>query len=67
MTLPNAINVLKQALVDDIGYYHSWEANIAMAFYDEYIRQQGDMEPLDGLMDICTNAADNFLQRLIKE
>jgi hypothetical protein len=29
-----AMKVLKQAMVDDPDYAHSWHCNLAMAFYD---------------------------------
>lgn len=73
-TLKSAIEVLQEALKDE-GYYLSWQANIAMAFKDEYNRQEykNDHDKLEGFQaeldihEIANTAAENFLQMLMKQ
>lgn len=68
--LPNAMIALKKALSGDQSegsYYYSWQANIAMAFYDEYRREMGGSPNINViLLEISNNAAKNFLNSLIK-
>ena len=68
-SLPNAITILISALNEDKSegsYYYSWQANIAMAFKDEYERFNPHMK--DGNKEIihriANNAAKNFLDML---
>ena len=72
--LPNAIKVLQKHLRKDKSegsYYYSWQANIAMAFYDEmsryYPKQNADYILSNELHEIANQAAKNFLDNLIKE
>ena len=58
--LSEAMIVLKEALLDN-GYRLGWKANIAMAFYDEAIRQ-GIGISHDELNKISNKAADNFIK-----
>ena len=47
--------------------YYAWQANIAMAFYDEFMRQRNDSEEsAEDIHEIANNAAKNFLDMLIK-
>ena len=56
----------QQEFLNDESYYISWQANIAMAFYDECVRNQIDDDlPLELLHKIANKAADNFLKQLI--
>lgn len=70
--LKEAIKVLQKHLKEDKseGSYYSWQANIAMAFVDEFGRHPGEYTsnveyPL--LIEIANQAAINFLDLLIKE
>jgi len=65
--IQNAIKVLTKALKADPGYRIGWQANIAMAFYDEYQRQLGKKLPSDILLDVANKAANNFLDNLCYE
>lgn len=52
------------------SYYYAWQANIAMAFKDEFERRMGDQDTCVGkhtLHIIANEAAKNFLDLLIKE
>lgn len=66
-----AVETLCAALKEDAGYYYSWQANIAMAFKDEFWRTCSTHQHLD-LMDdeslhiIANKGADNFLKQLMK-
>jgi uncharacterized protein YukE len=69
--LSTAVSALISGLSEDKSegsYYYSWQANIAMAFKDEYERFNPNMR--DGnreiLHRIANNAAKNFLDLLIK-
>ena len=74
-TLPRAIKVIQDAMAEDKSegsYYYSWQANIAMAFQDEYARMkerhrimgQGIFDP--NIHEISNTAAKNFLDLFIK-
>ena len=74
LKLEEAIKVLCEELEKDKAegsYYYAWQANIAMAFQDEFWRNIKSHEDLD-LMDketthkIFNQAAKNFLDLLIK-
>lgn len=65
-TTKQAVEKLCEELKNDESYYISWQANIAMAFYDECVRNQIDDDlPLELLHKIANKAADNFLKQLI--
>lgn len=71
--LKSAIEVLIKHLSEDKAeesYYYAWQANIAMAFkdeYDKFIREGGIPEvvlrPYE-VHEIANNAAKNFLDNL---
>jgi hypothetical protein len=64
--LKDAIQVLVEALKTDEGYRISWQANIAMAFKDEYYRQssQQSEHQFEDVHELANTAADNFLKIL---
>ena len=61
---------LFKALREDEELYYAYQANIAMAFYDEYYRAK-KTKPYylnrEDIHEIANNAAKNFLNLLIKE
>jgi len=58
--LKRAVDTLRKALMNDPDYFRSWQANIAMAFYDEYRRR-----PNADLHFVANEAAIQFLDLLI--
>ncbi len=71
--LQDAVKVLTEALVKDPGYRMGWQANIAMAFKDEYERElvPEDADLTDNVRasihKIANTAADNFLNVLCRD
>lgn len=73
--LKQAVEALCKALAEDKAegsYYYAWQANIAMAFKDEY-DQSANLDELYphqkshiNIHEIANNAAKNFLDMLIK-
>ena len=55
-----ALSILGESFRNDEGYYMSWKANIAMAFYDIY--NNTDTKDIHA---ISNKAADRFLQNLL--
>ena len=78
-SVKDAMNVICSALAENPlpgSYYHSWQCNIAMAFYDEYKRNEEwvSNKHLEGqtateidISEIANNAAKNFLNMLIMQ
>ncbi len=71
-TLEQAIKVLQKRLGEDKSegsYYHSWQSNIAMAFYDVMCEEslKGMTHNEQRTLGIANQAAKNFLDLLIKE
>lgn len=69
-----AIRILTRALRKDKGFYYSYQANIAMAFFDEFRRQAETPEIIRALNQanlnvhsIANDAANNFMRSWIKE
>ena len=67
--IPNAVTALIKALSQDKtegSYYYSWQANIAMAFKDEWDREQFQQSQQDGeaVHRLANQAAKNFLNLL---
>ena len=61
------IKDLVKALKNDEGYYYSWQANIAMSFYD-HMQWSGKRKPSSkDLNEIANKAAKHFLNLLIDE
>jgi hypothetical protein len=74
ITLQEAIKVLQKHLSEDKSegsYYHSWVANIGMAFYDEMERVRLDVDNTEDnkydIHKISNQAAKNFLDLLISQ
>jgi plasmid maintenance system killer protein len=73
MSLKKELDVVCKALIVDPGYYYSWQANIAMAFKDEWERQfiykDSNVESIssDFIHKVSNQAAKNFLNLLIRE
>jgi hypothetical protein len=65
MTTKQAVDHLCKALKSDEGYWISWKANIAMAFYDEYRRSE-EFGKID-IHSIANIAADYFLENLCRD
>lgn len=73
-SLQEAVEVLCNALREDYSYYISWQANIAMAFQDEFKNQEKNHNGFtrwlfleNGLHTISNKAAENFLNLLINK
>lgn len=56
---------LVKKLKKDKSYYYSWQANIAMAFFDEFHKVYPANELTKEIHQISNNAAKNFLDMLI--
>jgi len=63
----NAVKILLTALKNDEDYYYSYQANIAMAFKDEYDRNNKKYKNRKDIHDIANQAAINFLNLLISQ
>ena len=63
ITTEQAIQQLTKALKEDDGYWISWQANIAMSFYDE-VRKEKYKDPSTQFHEISNQAATNFLNNL---
>jgi hypothetical protein len=62
MELKEHLDVVREALATDEGYFFGWQSNIAMAFLDELSRR-GFKLPYEH--DIANQAAKNFLTILV--
>src|ERR1035437_2751362 len=70
--IARAVHVLTTALQEDPDYRRSWQANIAMAFFDEvrrdliFTNEGSDMSKvtLDRLHGISNRAAEHFLAQI---
>lgn len=58
---------LINSLRKNAGHYIAWEANIAMAFKDEYHRNTKKYKNKHDVNQIANRAAENFLNLLIRE
>lgn len=71
ITIRETVERLCEELVKDRAYYYGWQANIAMAFQDEYYKHYKEMGmtgvEIDSIHKISNNAAKNFLNLLIKQ
>ena len=74
ITIEQALNRLRQELQKDNGpysYFYAWQSNIAMSFYDSYVRQfntlQGNRHHLKRIADIANDAAKSFLELLCNQ
>lgn len=66
VTLERSIQKLGSELKEDPEYFYAWQANIAMAFFDEYRRNNKKYKNRDDLLKISNEAAKNFLSLIIK-
>ena len=64
MTTKDAIDKLRESLKDE-NYYKAWQANIAMAVYDELIKIDGYKN--EKIHDACNEGAKNFINLLMWE
>ena len=60
-SIAEAMAVLKDALLNDVAYRLGWKANLAMAYYDETVRQNIGISHGE-LNKISNKAADNFIK-----
>lgn len=69
ITTAQAVEQLCKALKEDLGYWESWKANIAMSTYDEYVIKYPNTHPAGhGVMiDVFNKGADRFLKLLTAE
>lgn len=61
MTTKEAIDHLRNALKEDDNYYHTWVANIAVAFQDEFHFHYKH----EGIHEISNRAAERFMRALM--
>jgi hypothetical protein len=64
------VDVLIKALENDPAYYYTWQANIAMAVKDEWLRMVDNVEmpsTYEHIHDLSNRAAKNFLNLLINQ
>jgi len=69
VTLEKAIKVLCSNLSEDKSagsYYYSWQSNIAMAFFDQFINDHENILAQRILSEVSNKAAKRFLETLIK-
>lgn len=66
MDIKKAVDTLTMALSEDVDFYRAYQANIAMAFYDEYRRNKKKYKNQIDVHSIANTAARNFLDMLIK-
>lgn len=69
--LSSAVRTVIEALREDPEYRFGWKANIAMAFYDEFLKAQEEEgfhveTPHSNIHRIANRAADNFLNLLTR-
>lgn len=72
MKIREAVITLIDNLNSDDDYRYSWQANIAMAFKDEYRRHTESMHPDDkingeDIHNIANAAAIHFLENLTRK
>lgn len=69
ITIPEAVEILKEALKEDKSdgsYYHHWILSIAKAFQDEYNRELDDEGIRTRSIRLISNsAAKNFIDSFI--
>lgn len=69
-TVKDAMDVVTKEIRNDSGYRISWQANIAMAFKDEWQRSANNgglpCTP-EQIHEIANKAADNFLNLLCRD
>ena len=60
-----AVATLSKALRNDKDLFYCYQANIAMAFKDEYHRKRKNYMNNKDIHDVANDAAKNFLKLLI--
>ena len=66
ITIEQAMNIIRKAIQEDVGYRIGWQANIAMAFRDEYARRRFMSEAEHIFIHgVANKAAKNFLDILV--
>lgn len=63
--ISKAVETLCNALRKDSAFYIAYQANIAMAFKDEWDRRSGEVGRADNILEIANEAAKSFLNLLI--
>ena len=61
-SVSDAVKILTRALNDDLNFRETYKANIAMAFYDEFVEQAQPNHGLD-IHDIANKGAERFLNQ----
>ena len=64
--IQNAVETLTKAIKDDPELYYAYQANIAMAFKDEYNRNHKKYKNKEDVHKIANTAAKNFLNIWIR-
>ena len=64
--IKEAVQTLTKSLREDKDFYYSYQANIAMAFKDEYDRSQKKYKNKTDIHKIANQAAKNFLNLWIR-
>lgn len=67
MKLSKAVKVLKKSLKEDSEYYYGWQANIAMSFYDEFMKLDRKLITKKNLHTVSNDAAMRFLNNLLND
>lgn len=62
MNYKDAFEICRKEILQDRGFFFTWQSNIAMSFYDE-MTDNGFNFPK--LRDMCNNAAKTFLNLLL--
>jgi len=63
----DALTIVRKHLKEDEDLFHSYKANIAMAFKDQYYRNEKKYKNRGDIHMIANVAASNFLDLLVKE
>jgi hypothetical protein len=63
----DALKLVKKHLKEDSELYHTYKANIAMAFKDQYDHNEKKYKNRQDIHMIANVAASNFLNLLIKD
>lgn len=62
----NAVETLTKALKESESFYYSYQANIAMAFFDEYAKNKKNYMNRGDIHKVSNQAAKNFLDFWIR-
>lgn len=65
MKIKEAVDTLRKNLKKDKDFYRTYEANIALQFFDEVNRKKINIDQ-EELMEISKTAAKNFLDLFIE-